>query len=108
MLSVGSYLIHGPACPEEGTRPVIHTYFVEYTFGHRCYVHFKHFDVEADAEALRARIEADGRVAPEHVIRSPHWGPHPYCDGSLEERLGRYAEEEAEERYRVTGQGSPW
>jgi hypothetical protein len=103
MLSVGDYLVETPPHPEDGEVKVVLTYFVQYDFGHRCFKHFKHYDAPEDAERLRARMAADGRVTPEHVQRSPHWRPHPYEDGSLEQRLARYAEEEQYERWEATG-----
>jgi len=103
LLVVGSYLVETAPHPEDGHVDTVFVYFVQYGWADRCFKHFKHYDTPEGAEALRARIEADGRVTPGHVETSPHWRPHPYCDGSLEQRLARYAEEEAYERYEATG-----
>jgi hypothetical protein len=67
-------------------------------FGTRTFVHSKSFDDRAKAEDLLARIQTAAPSA-EHIHASRHWGPHPYCDGTLEQRLAVEADVEAQERH---------
>lgn len=81
-------------------------FFVCAIFGTRTFVHFKGFEAwEQDAaERLLARVKAADPGA-EHVLNSEHWGPHPYCDGSLQQRLSIEAEVEEHERFAATHGG---
>lgn len=75
----------------------VEVFSIACTFGFRCFTHFLHQRDRDFAERLLARVrEASPTV--EHILSSSHWSPHPYCDGTLEERLAVEADVEAQER----------
>ncbi len=97
--SITSWLVPHTFEDHEGS---IEVYSVAYTFGSRVFVHCTPYRDCDLAEKLLVRIR-DFAPSIEHILGSPHWHPHPYCDGTLEERLTVEAEVEAHERAAYRG-----
>ncbi len=98
-LSITSWLIPHTFEDHEGS---IEVFTVAYTFGSRVFVHSASFHDRDLADRLLTRVR-DFDPAIEHILGSPHWSPHPYCDGTLEDRLTVEAEVEAHERAAYRG-----